>query len=52
MEGKKDLANEFGLKRDFKGIWIPKEVWLDKSLSLEDRISIITKEFLSNNQTQ
>ena len=27
--------------RDFKGVWIPKEIWLDKSLSALDKIILV-----------
>jgi hypothetical protein len=26
------------VSREFKGIWIPKEIWLHKSLSLEEKV--------------
>lgn len=29
------------MERDFKGIWIPKEVWLSKDLSLQEKIILV-----------
>lgn len=26
------------MKRDFKGIWIPREIWLDRRLTAKDKI--------------
>ncbi len=34
--------------RDFKGIWIPKEIWLDKRLSALDKIVLMEIDSLDN----
>ena len=36
------------MNRDFKGIWIPKELWLDKELSLQEKIFLIEIDSLDN----
>lgn len=33
-----DILNQENFNRDFKGVWIPKEVWLDDRLSALDKI--------------
>lgn len=30
-----DIRNE---KREFKGVWIPKEIWLDQDLTIQERV--------------
>lgn len=35
-------------KRDFKGIWIPKEIWLSKDLTLQEKIFIVEIHSLDN----
>lgn len=29
------------MQRDFKGVWIPKEIWLDKSLTFQEKIILV-----------
>lgn len=36
------------LKRDFKGVWIPKEVWLDERLGALDKIILVEIDSLDN----
>tara|TARA_R110001592_G_scaffold8486_2_gene46353 strand:+ start:6396 stop:7037 length:642 start_codon:yes stop_codon:yes gene_type:complete len=36
-------------KRDFKGIWIPKEVWLNKELKITEKIFLVEIDSLDNN---
>lgn len=38
------------LQRDFKGIWIPKEVWLDKRLNALDKIILMEIHSLDNEE--
>lgn len=35
-------------KRDFKGVWIPKEVWLSKDLSLHEKVIFVEIHSLDN----
>lgn len=35
--------------RDFKGIWIPKEIWLDKRLTILDKAILVEIDSLSKN---
>lgn len=35
-------------KRDFKGIWIPKEIWLDQNLKIMEKIFIVEIDSLDN----
>ena len=37
-----------GENRDFKGVWIPKEIWLDRSLSALDKIILVEVDSLDN----
>ena len=32
------------MERDFKGVWIPKEVWLDERLGILDKINQTAKD--------
>lgn len=34
--------------RDFKGIWIPKEIWLDSSMTLQEKIMLVEIHSLDN----
>ena len=36
------------MERDFKGIWIPKEVWLNKDLKLIEKIFLVEIDSLDN----
>src|SRR5438874_7710867 len=36
------------IERDFKGIWIPKEIWLSPSLSLMERVLFVEIVSLDN----
>jgi hypothetical protein len=35
-------------KRDFKGVWIPKEIWLSKDLSLFEKVLFVEIHSLDN----
>lgn len=37
-------------KRDFKGIWIPKEIWLDEELKIMEKIFLVEIDSLDNEQ--
>jgi len=37
-----------GHNRDFKGIWIPKEIWLSPALSLMERVLFVEIQSLDN----
>lgn len=37
------------LKREFKGIWITAEIWLNKELSIQEKIMLAEIDRLSNN---
>jgi len=37
------------LSRDFKGIWIPKEIWLNKNLSLTEKCLLVEIDSLDQN---
>jgi hypothetical protein len=34
--------------RDFKGVWIPKEIWLDKNLTLQEKCFLVEIDSLDN----
>jgi len=36
------------MNRDFKGVWIPKEVWLDKKLTIMEKIFLVEIDSLDN----
>jgi hypothetical protein len=36
------------MKRDFKGIWIPSEIWLDKNLSVMEKLFLVEIDSLDN----
>jgi len=36
------------MKRDFKGIWIPKEVWISKDLSVMEKLFLVEIDSLDN----
>jgi len=38
------------MNRDFKGIWIPKEIWLTKDLTLMEKLFLIEIDSLDNQQ--
>lgn len=38
------------ISRDFKGVWIPKEVWLDTSLNALDKIILVEIDSLDNEE--
>ena len=38
------------MNRAFKGIWIPKEIWLDKELSWIEKFLLVEIESLDNEQ--
>lgn len=35
-------------ERDFKGVWIPKEVWLSKDLTLQEKVFLVEIDSLDN----
>ena len=37
-------------ERDFKGIWIPREIWLASELTLLEKIFLVEINFLDNEQ--
>ncbi|GKX29037.1 hypothetical protein SH1V18_15170 [Vallitalea longa] len=37
------------MERDFKGIWIPKEIWLSDDLTMQERIFLVEIDSLDNN---
>jgi len=39
-----------GLHRDFKGVWIPKEVWLSNNLTLQEKILYVEIDSLDNGE--
>jgi hypothetical protein len=36
------------MNRDFKGIWIPKEIWLNKKLTIQEKIFLVEIDSLDN----
>ena len=36
------------MERDFKGIWIPKEVWISKDLTMQEKIFLVEIDSLDN----
>lgn len=36
------------MKRDFKGVWIPKEIWLEKNLTLQEKCFFVEIDSLDN----
>jgi hypothetical protein len=36
------------MERDFKGIWIPKEIWLAKDLTLQEKVFLVEIDSLDN----
>ena len=38
-------------KRDFKGVWIPKEIWLDERLNALDKCIFVEVDSLDNEET-
>ena len=38
------------MKRDFKGIWIPKEIWLNKDLTIMERVFLVEIDSLDNDE--
>ena len=43
-----DFENE--LQRDFKGVWVPKEIWLAKGLNALDKILLVGIYSLDNSE--
>lgn len=39
-----------GLNRDFKGIWIPKEIWLNQDLSVMEKLFLVEIDSLDNSK--
>ena len=37
-------------KRDFKGVWIPKEIWLSKNLTLQEKVFLVEIDSLDNQE--
>lgn len=38
------------MKRDFKGVWIPKEIWLSKELTLQEKLFLVEIDSLDNEE--
>jgi hypothetical protein len=38
------------MNRNFKGVWIPKQIWLSKKLSLQEKVFLIEIDSLDNEQ--
>lgn len=38
------------MTRDFKGIWIPKEIWLNKDLTLQEKVFFVEIDSLDNEE--
>lgn len=38
------------MKRDFKGVWIPKEIWLTKELSLIEKVFLVEVDSLDTSE--
>lgn len=38
------------VNRDFKGVWIPKEIWLDKTMSLQEKVFYVEIDSLDNDK--
>lgn len=38
------------MERDFKGIWIPKETWLSKDLTLQEKVFLVEIDSLDNEE--
>jgi Mn-dependent DtxR family transcriptional regulator len=38
------------MNRNFKGVWIPKEIWLSKELSLQEKIFLVEIDSLDNEE--
>ena len=36
------------MERDFKGVWIPKEIWMSKDLTLQEKVFLIEIDSLDN----
>lgn len=39
-----------GINRDFKGVWIPKEIWLNSNLSMMEKLFLIEIDSLDNDK--
>lgn len=37
-----------GVKRDFKGVWIPKEIWINKDISASEKLIFVEIHSLDN----
>jgi len=38
------------MERNFKGIWIPKEIWLNEKLSLQEKVFLVEIASLDNDK--
>jgi len=38
------------MKRKFKGVWIPKEIWLSKELSIQEKVFLVEIDSLDNEE--
>ncbi len=38
------------MERGFKGVWIPKEIWLNESLSIQEKVFLVEIDSLDNNE--
>ena len=39
-----------GINRDFKGVWIPKEIWLNKDLTVMEKLFLVEIDSLDNDK--
>ena len=39
-----------GINRDFKGVWIPKEIWLNKDLTIMEKLFLVEIDSLDNDK--
>ena len=37
------------MTRDFKGVWIPKEIWTNKNLNVMEKLFLVEIDSLDNN---
>ena len=39
------------MERNFKGIWIPKEIWLSEELTIQEKVMLVEIDSLDNEET-
>ena len=42
------MTNHIKHDRDFKGVWIPKEIWLNNNLTLTEKLLLVEIDSLDN----